>query len=143
MQSNTQLVAEVNDCIARGEFSAAELSREIGFSTASVSLWRNDKNPRDITALETKIRRYLRSRHLSAHDEKLLISLLRLLDESDNRNALIAFLVRELETGANAPGGCDADDVSETAVSEVQSSEQAARSSDVEHVDGHSSDATV
>jgi DNA transposition AAA+ family ATPase len=119
MTSNKLLVDEINACIARDEFSAAELSREIGFSTASVSLWRNDKYARDTTALETKIRRFLRSRSLSAHDENILISLLRLLDEATDRDKLIAYLVRSCEDGGSEAGS-SSDDVSETAVSEVQ-----------------------
>lgn len=132
MTSNKALVDEINDRIKANEFSAAELSAALSVSTTSVSLWRNNKYARDVSTLETKIRRFLRSRSLSAHDEKILVSLLRLLDESEDRTALIGYLVRECEH-----------DIPETSLPEMQGTEQAARSSNFEHEHGHSQNATV
>jgi hypothetical protein len=93
------LQARVITIVERGELKWIDLAQECEFSTATLSLWKHGKYTGNVKALERKIERIVRRfeqapTNLTQHDQHTLTKLLALLDESDDRTAILATLAR-------------------------------------------------
>jgi hypothetical protein len=85
--------------VEAGMLKWIDLARACEKSTATLSLWKCGRYTGNVRALERRIEAVVRTfeqvpQRLTAKDQSTLTRLLQLLDESDDRTALLATLAR-------------------------------------------------
>lgn len=83
------------------KISLGKLSSEINYSVTTLSLWLRGIYPNDATLLECAILRWASAQNLSPRDRRKFAYITDLLDNAENKHALLCTILRSTTSRTN------------------------------------------